>query len=154
MDLGDATAYLRHHLTLAGRSDPLFADDAIVRLHRFSNGIPRALGHGLTEVHSDHSGSGSARTRHLGRFVAETAAHVDRRLALVEAQAVEQGEPPGLVSPPFERHARMAPGSATSRGSGADVVSSSRLITERESVLNWLACALGEAGREHRSRAP
>jgi hypothetical protein len=43
MDLGDSTAYLRHHLVLAGRSDQLFADDAIVRLHRQSNGIPRAL---------------------------------------------------------------------------------------------------------------
>jgi type II secretory pathway predicted ATPase ExeA len=43
MDLGDSTAYLRHHLALAGRSDQLFADDAIVRLHRLSNGIPRAL---------------------------------------------------------------------------------------------------------------
>ncbi len=43
MDLGDATAYLRHHLALAGRSDALLADDAIVRLHRFANGIPRAL---------------------------------------------------------------------------------------------------------------
>ena len=43
MDLGDSTAYLRHHLALAGRSDQLFADDAIVRLHRQANGIPRAL---------------------------------------------------------------------------------------------------------------
>ena len=43
MDLGDSTAYLRHHLALAGRSDQLFADDAIVRLHRLSGGIPRAL---------------------------------------------------------------------------------------------------------------
>jgi type II secretory pathway predicted ATPase ExeA len=43
MDLGDATAYLRHHLALAGRSDQLFADDAVVRLHRLANGIPRAL---------------------------------------------------------------------------------------------------------------
>jgi type II secretory pathway predicted ATPase ExeA len=43
MDLGDATAYLRHHLALAGRSDQLFADDALARLQRQSNGIPRAL---------------------------------------------------------------------------------------------------------------
>lgn len=43
MDLGDSTACLRHHFALAGRSDQLFADDAIVRLHRQSNGIPRAL---------------------------------------------------------------------------------------------------------------
>ena len=48
MDLGDGTAYLRHHLALAGRSVELFADDAIVRLHRQSNGIPRALNNGAT----------------------------------------------------------------------------------------------------------
>jgi len=48
MDLGDSTAYLRHHLALAGRSDQLFADDAVVRLHRQSSGIPRALNNGAT----------------------------------------------------------------------------------------------------------
>ena len=36
-------AYLRHHLALAGREKPLFADDAVARLHRVSNGLPRAL---------------------------------------------------------------------------------------------------------------
>jgi type II secretory pathway predicted ATPase ExeA len=40
MDLGDATAYLRHQLGLAGSSDQRFADDAIVRLHRQANGVP------------------------------------------------------------------------------------------------------------------
>ncbi|HVC99988.1 MAG TPA: AAA family ATPase [Candidatus Dormibacteraeota bacterium] len=48
MDLGDATAYLRHQLGLAGRSDQLFADDAVVRLHRLSNGVPRALNNAAT----------------------------------------------------------------------------------------------------------
>jgi len=43
MDLLESAAYLRHHLNLAGRSDPVFADDAVARLHRFSNGLPRAL---------------------------------------------------------------------------------------------------------------
>jgi type II secretory pathway predicted ATPase ExeA len=28
---------------LAGRDDPLFADDAVARLHRVSNGLPRGL---------------------------------------------------------------------------------------------------------------
>ena len=50
MDLGDSTAYLRHHLALAGRSDPLFADDAVVRLHRLANGIPRALNNAATSA--------------------------------------------------------------------------------------------------------
>jgi type II secretory pathway predicted ATPase ExeA len=36
-------SYLRHHLTLAGRDDPLFSDDAVALLHQASRGIPRAL---------------------------------------------------------------------------------------------------------------
>jgi type II secretory pathway predicted ATPase ExeA len=48
MDLGDSVAYLRHHLALAGRSDQLFADDAIARLHRLSHGVPRALNNAAT----------------------------------------------------------------------------------------------------------
>ena len=43
MDLTESATYLRHHLTLAGRDEPLFADDASARLHRASNGLPRAL---------------------------------------------------------------------------------------------------------------
>jgi len=43
MDLAESAAYLRHHLTLAGRDDPLSADDAIARLHRVASGLPRAL---------------------------------------------------------------------------------------------------------------
>lgn len=43
MDLVESATYLRHHLALAGRDDALFADDATARLHRASNGLPRAL---------------------------------------------------------------------------------------------------------------
>ncbi|MDA8063244.1 MAG: AAA family ATPase [Actinomycetota bacterium] len=43
MDIGESAAYLRHHLALAGRQEPLFADDAIARLHRVANGLPRML---------------------------------------------------------------------------------------------------------------
>ena len=43
MDLGESSSYLRHHLGLVGRNDPVFADDAVARMHRFSNGLPRAL---------------------------------------------------------------------------------------------------------------
>jgi type II secretory pathway predicted ATPase ExeA len=34
---------LRHHLALVGRTDLLFADDAIARLHKARLGLPRAL---------------------------------------------------------------------------------------------------------------
>jgi type II secretory pathway predicted ATPase ExeA len=43
MDLAESAAYLRHHMALAGREEPLFADDAVARLHRASSGLPRAL---------------------------------------------------------------------------------------------------------------
>ena len=39
----DTTSYLRHHLTLAGRSDPLFSDDATTLIHQTSRGLPRAV---------------------------------------------------------------------------------------------------------------
>jgi type II secretory pathway predicted ATPase ExeA len=48
MDIGESAAYLRHHIALAGRDEPLFADDAISRLHRVSNGLPRALNNAAT----------------------------------------------------------------------------------------------------------
>ena len=48
MDLAESAAYLRHHLTLAGREEPLLADDAIARLHRVANGLPRALNNAAT----------------------------------------------------------------------------------------------------------
>ena len=43
MDLVESGTYLRHHLALVGREEPLFADDALARLHRVANGLPRAL---------------------------------------------------------------------------------------------------------------
>ena len=43
MDLGESAQYLHHHLALVGRTDPLFADDAVARLHQASLGLPRAL---------------------------------------------------------------------------------------------------------------
>ncbi len=48
MDLAESLSYLRHHLALVGRSDPLFADDAVARLHRVANGLPRDLNNAAT----------------------------------------------------------------------------------------------------------
>ena len=48
LDLAETAGYLRHHLTLAGRTEPLFADDAIARLHRVANGLPRQLNNAAT----------------------------------------------------------------------------------------------------------
>jgi type II secretory pathway predicted ATPase ExeA len=48
MDLNDTISYLKHHLALAGRTDPIFADDATARLHRAANGLPRQLNNAAT----------------------------------------------------------------------------------------------------------
>ena len=48
MDLAESAAYLAHHLHLAGRTEPLFADDAIARLHRLAGGLPRKLNNAAT----------------------------------------------------------------------------------------------------------
>lgn len=43
MPLTDTVAYVRHHLQLAGRSDPLFSDDAVAAIHQASRGYPRQV---------------------------------------------------------------------------------------------------------------
>jgi type II secretory pathway predicted ATPase ExeA len=43
LDLPDTKAYIGHHLTLAGRSDTMFSDDAITLIHHTARGLPRAI---------------------------------------------------------------------------------------------------------------
>lgn len=43
MDLAETLAYLRHHLSHAGRADPLFSDDAVAVIHHAARGLPRAV---------------------------------------------------------------------------------------------------------------
>jgi type II secretory pathway predicted ATPase ExeA len=42
MDLAETVAYIRH-LTLSGRSGPLFSDDAVAVIHHAGRGLPRAV---------------------------------------------------------------------------------------------------------------
>lgn len=39
----ETTSYISHHLSLAGRSDTLFSDDALALIHQVSRGLPRAV---------------------------------------------------------------------------------------------------------------
>jgi type II secretory pathway predicted ATPase ExeA len=39
----ETASYLSHHLTIAGRSGPLFSDDATAMIHTTSRGLPRAV---------------------------------------------------------------------------------------------------------------
>ena len=43
MTSAETSAYITHHLSLAGRSDTLFSDDALALLHQVSRGLPRAV---------------------------------------------------------------------------------------------------------------
>jgi type II secretory pathway predicted ATPase ExeA len=43
MDPTETAGYPAHHLSLAGRSDALFSDDAIALIHQTARGIPRAV---------------------------------------------------------------------------------------------------------------
>jgi type II secretory pathway predicted ATPase ExeA len=43
MTPGETTSYITHHLQLAGRSGPLFSDDATALIHATSRGLPRAV---------------------------------------------------------------------------------------------------------------
>ena len=43
MTLQETSHYIQHHLTIAGRSDTLFSEDAIELIHQVSRGLPRAV---------------------------------------------------------------------------------------------------------------
>jgi type II secretory pathway predicted ATPase ExeA len=43
MTAPETSSYIKHHLALAGRSDPLFSDDAITLIHTTARGYPRAV---------------------------------------------------------------------------------------------------------------
>lgn len=43
MNPADTGDYIRHHLKYAGRSDPLFSDDATAAIHQAARGYPRAV---------------------------------------------------------------------------------------------------------------
>ena len=60
MDLAETAGYVKHHVGLAGRSDPLFSDDALALIHQTSRGIPRAINnlavHSLVAAFADGKG--------------------------------------------------------------------------------------------------
>ena len=43
MQPADTADYIAHHTKIAGRTDPLFSDDAITLIHNASRGYPRAV---------------------------------------------------------------------------------------------------------------
>ncbi|MGW6413309.1 ExeA family protein [Streptomyces vinaceus] len=43
MNKDETASYIKHHLTIAGRSDPLFSDDAVDLIHNTGRGLPRSV---------------------------------------------------------------------------------------------------------------
>ncbi len=39
----ETASYVGHHVKLTGRSDTLFSDDALARIHQAGRGLPRAV---------------------------------------------------------------------------------------------------------------
>jgi type II secretory pathway predicted ATPase ExeA len=43
LDANECDSYIAHHLSIAGRADRLFSDDAVAVIHQASRGLPRAV---------------------------------------------------------------------------------------------------------------
>ncbi|MHB8264217.1 MAG: hypothetical protein ACYDGY_10840 [Acidimicrobiales bacterium] len=43
MTYEEGASYINHHIRLAGRSDPMFSDDALQRIHQAARGLPRVM---------------------------------------------------------------------------------------------------------------
>ena len=50
MTAEQTSGYLTHHLKLAGRSDPLFSEDAATLIHDAARGLPRAVNNLATQA--------------------------------------------------------------------------------------------------------
>src|SRR6266568_3241845 len=50
MSAEQTAGYITHHLKLAGRSDPLFRDDAVTLIHDAARGLPRAVNNIATQA--------------------------------------------------------------------------------------------------------
>jgi type II secretory pathway predicted ATPase ExeA len=50
MQLAETGSYIGHHLSLVGRSDRLFSDDAIALIHQVGRGLPRAVNNLATQA--------------------------------------------------------------------------------------------------------
>jgi len=59
MSATETAGYVSHHVSLAGRKDTLFSDDAVVRLHEAARGLPRAVNNlarqALVAAYANHS---------------------------------------------------------------------------------------------------
>ena len=50
MEPGETGSYIAHHLSIAGRADRLFSDDAVTLIHQVGRGLPRAVNNLATQA--------------------------------------------------------------------------------------------------------
>ena len=113
MDLPESAAYLKHHLALAGREEPLFADDATTRLHRVANGLPRALNNAAVAALNRRGGSRQGPGRRCLRQESSRRAHPRLAAAPAARPPCTRPWPPGSASsPPKPNTAAPSPTSA------------------------------------------
>ena len=43
LDSSEAKPYITHHLSVSGRTDPLFADEVIIEIFQQAKGLPRVI---------------------------------------------------------------------------------------------------------------
>jgi len=49
LEHNEAKAYIQHHLTIAGRTDPLFTDEVITEIFHHAKGLPRVINPALRD---------------------------------------------------------------------------------------------------------
>jgi type II secretory pathway predicted ATPase ExeA len=84
MQPADTADYIAHHAKIAGRTDPLFSDDAITLIHNAARGYPRAV-HNLT-------------INALTAAVARNQAIVDEKAARIAVTETGGDRPAGSLS--------------------------------------------------------
>jgi hypothetical protein len=102
----ETSSYITHHLKIAGRSDPLFSDDATTLIHQTSRGLPRAASNLAIQA--------------LIAAYASRKAIVDQSSARAAAAEVTSDRPPG------RHHAHQGPAGTPPAGPFHTPPSSSR----------------------------
>jgi general secretion pathway protein A len=95
LSAGDAVAYVRHRLKVAGATREVLSDAAIRRLHAAAGGIPRVLNHLATQALLE----GLARGADVVNEDVAAAAVADRELAAASAAATSDASEAYAVTP-------------------------------------------------------
>ena len=119
MDLAESAAYLRHHLALAGREEPLFAAAAIARLHRVASGLPRALNNAAVAALIAAAAAGDNPLYHVPSATIRAMPSDLERLPTPVSAAAPGAGPAALAGELLGRVRAELPGGRRAGGAGA-----------------------------------